>query len=349
MRSSRSLAAFRDGWRRVAAAPAIAAGVFAMTFILALPLALVLRDSIATHLRDSLIAARVADGANWDWWQELSAQATGLGTTLTPSVIGAATTLDSVSRVLDGRAPIAPVAWTLVFYLAGWLFVSGGIIDRYARQRPTRAYGFFAAAGTFFFRFLRLGAFVGVVYWWLFAYVHPWLFDQQYETLTRNVSVERTAFAWRVTLYAAFGVLLLFVSLLADYAKVRIVVEDRRSAAGALAAAWRFIRRHPRRVITLYGLNALSFIALVGIWVVVSPGAGGGGAAMWAAFAATQCYVLARLLLKLQFVASETALFQAALAHASYTTAPEPIWPDSAAAEAITRTVRLPDQQSPSA
>ena len=335
-----SVAAWRDGWQRVIHAPAIAAGVFAMTFVLALPLALVVRGAIAAHLRDSLMAVRAADGANWDWWQEFSAQATGLGTTFTPSVIGVATTIDSVSSVLDRRAPIAPVAWALAFYLAGWLFVSGGIIDRYARQRPTRTYGFFAASGTFFFRFVRLGALVGVVYWWLFTYVHPWLFGQVYETLTRNLNVERTAFAWRVALYVVFGLLVVFVNVLTDYAKARIVVEDRRSAAGALAAAWRFIRRHPRRVFGLYALNAITFIALVGVWALVAPGAGG-SVTTWIGFVLTQLYVIARLLFKLQFLASETALFQAALAHASYTAAPEPLWPDSAAAEAITRQTTL--------
>jgi hypothetical protein len=335
MRSSRSLAAWRDGTRRVAAAPAIAAGVFVMTLLLALPLALVLRDSIAAHLRNSLIADQAADGANWDWWQEFSAQATGLATTFTPSVIGAATTLDSVSRIADGRAPIAPVAFALACSIAGWMFVSGGIIDRYARQRPTRTYGFFAAAGTFFVRFLRLGALVGAVYGWLFAYVHPWLFGQVFDMITRNLSVERTAFAWRIALYLLFGLAVVFVNLIADYAKIRLVVEDRRSAIGALSTAWRFVRQHPVQVTALYAFNALSFIALVGIWVVVAPGAGGSGVAMWALVAITQAYLLMRLLLKLQFMASQIALFQASLAHASYTAAPIPIWPDSAAAEAI--------------
>jgi hypothetical protein len=56
---------------------------------------------------------------------------------------------------------------------------------------------------------------------------------------------------------------------------------------------------------------------------------------MWLAFAAGQIWIVARLLVKLQFLASQTALFQASLAHAAYTAAPTPVWPDSAAAEAI--------------
>jgi hypothetical protein len=44
---------------------------------------------------------------------------------------------------------------------------------------------------------------------------------------------------------------------------------------------------------------------------------------------------VARLLVKLQFLASQTALFQRLLAHAGYTAAPVPSWPESPAAETI--------------
>ena len=40
----------------------------------------------------------------------------------------------------------------------------GGVLDRLARDRRTGSYGFFAACGVYFFRFLRLGAIAAVVY-----------------------------------------------------------------------------------------------------------------------------------------------------------------------------------------
>jgi len=335
------LEAWTSGWKRVLAAPAVAAGVFVMTAVIALPLALVVRGAIASHLGDSLMAAQAADGVNWDWWQEFSAQAAGIGVTFTPSVIGFAATLDGMSRVLDARGEIVPIASALACYLAGWALLSAGMIDRYARQRPTRAHGFFAVAGGYLFRFVRLGALSGLVYWWLFAYVHRWLFDRVYVDLTRNLGVERTAFLWRLALYAVFGCLLVLVNLVTDYTRIRIVVEDRRSVLGGIAAAWRFIRRHPRHVSTLYLLNSAVFVVVLAIWFAIAPGAGSTGLWMWAAFALTQLYVVARLLMKLQFLASQTAMFQAHLAHAAYTAEPMPAWPDSAAAEAIARSVRL--------
>ena len=331
------LNAWRSGWKRVAGSPAIAGGVLVMTILLALPLALVLRGAIDAHLGASLMADRAADGVNWDWWQEFSAQASGLGTTFTPSVLGFATTLDSIGSVLDGKAPNAAIAWALAFYLAGWAFLSGGIIDRYARQRSTRTHGFFAASGVYFFRFIRLGVVVGIIYWWLFVYVHPWLFDDVFVRLTRNLNIERTVFLWRVALYTIFGAVLMLVNLLTDYSKIRIVVEDRRSALGAFAAAGRFVRRRLGHVLALYWLNTVVFMALLAVWALVAPGAGGAGPSMWAAFLFSQLYVIVRLLMKLQFIASQTALFQSHLAHARYVASPTPAWPDSPAAEAVAR------------
>jgi hypothetical protein len=326
---------WRDGWKRVLAAPAIVAGVFVMTLLLALPLALTLREALASHLGASLAAQTVATGVNYDWWQEFTAQATGLGTTFSPGVIGFAAALDNISGVLDGKAPITPIASALGLYLAGWAFLSGGIVDRYARQRPIRAHGFFAASGVYFFRFVRLAVLAGLVYWWLFAYVHPWFFNEQFVKLTRGMNMERNVFFVRAIFYLLFGALLVAINLVVDYAKVRIVVEDRRSALGAVGAAIRFIRHHARQVIALYLLNTSTFLAVLALWALLAPGAGGAGFWMWAGLVLAQLYIVARLLLKLQFIASQIALFQASLAHASYTSAPAPAWPDSPAAEAI--------------
>jgi hypothetical protein len=330
-------ASWIGGWRRVAQAPGLLVAISVLTFVLALPLAMLMRDQIAGQLGSSLAAGSMADGVNYDWWTEFTAQATGLGTTFTPGVIGFASTLDTTSRVLDARYPPRALLWLLAGYLALWTFLSGGIVDRYARRRPTRAHGFFSASGRMFFRLVRLGLMAGVVYWFLFAYVHPWLFLDVWRDITRGLGVERTAFAWRVLFYAIFGTVLVTTNVVFDYARIRLVVEDRRSALGALRAAIGFLGRHPAEAGGLYALNGLCFILLLAAWWAVAPGVYGTGLAMWAAFVAGQLYLVARLALKLQFVASETALFQAHLAHAAYTAAPAPAWPESPAAELISR------------
>src|SRR5215204_4593880 len=326
---------FSEGWARVRSAPALLVGVYAMTVVMALPLAVTMRGLLQTHLGASLAAEGAANGVNYDWWQEFTSQATGLGTTFSPTIIGFAATLDNISSLLDGQRENAPIAGALALYLLAWTFLIGGIIDRYARQRPIRAAGFFAASGMHVFRLLRLAIVSGLVYWWLFTYVHPWLFLEWFAVRTRTMSVERDVFFWRVVLYVVFGALLVVVNVIFDYAKIRIVVEDRRSALGALPAAIRFVWRQRGRVASLYALNGLTFLIVIAIWAMVAPGARTGRAALWLGFLATQLYVLARLALKLQFLASETALFQSRLAHASYAATPVPAWPDSPSAELI--------------
>ncbi len=328
---------WRDGFGRVLRAPAVAAGVYALTLLAALPLALAMRGAIEAHLGRSLAAEAVADAVNFDWWQQFMSQASGLGATFTPAIIGFASTLDGLSGLLDAQARPLPVLAAGGAYLLAWTFLAGGILDRYARRRPTRAHGFFAAAGVFFWRFLRLGAAAGLAYWFLFAYVHGWLLDDAYTWLTRDLPVERQAFAWRVLLYALFGLLLVAVNVTFDYARIRLVVEDRRSALGALKASLAFLGRRAPRVIGLYALNALTFLVLVAAWSGAAPGAGDAGWSMWAGLLGAQVYLVARLLLKLQFMASQTTLFQASLAHAGYTAAPPLAWPESAAAEMIAR------------
>jgi hypothetical protein len=324
-----------DGLRRVLGVPAVIAGVLVTTILTALPLTIVMRGQLEDAFGRSEEAATMAGAFHLDWWQEFASQASGVGGTFGPSLIGFAATMDNTSTLLDSDGLMAPLAAAVAVYLAAWVFLTGGILDRYARQRPTRSVGFFAACGVFFFRFLRLAVVAGAAYWWLFTTVHPYLFDTQLDRLTDGLAVERTAFYWRVLMYGIFAALLAVVSLVTDYAKVRAVVEDRRSMIGALVASINFLVRHPGRVAGLWVFNALAFLALLALWALVAPGVGGLGASMWLGLAVGQLYVLARLVLKLQVLAAQTSLFQASLAHAAYTAVPVAEWPETPAAELI--------------
>jgi hypothetical protein len=219
----------------------------------------------------------------------------------------------------------------VVVNMAVSLFLIGGALDRLARDRTIGTTAFFAACGTYGMRFLRLGVIAALVYWALFGPYHAWLFDEMYPALTEEITVERTAFVIRVAMYFVFAVPLFFFNILFDYAKIRAVVEDRRSMLGAIAASWRFIRRQPAAVWALYKMNALLFLAVMGFYYLAAPG----GSANLSAFAVGQLYIVLRVIVRLQFAASQTALFQGRLAHAGYVAKPVPKWPDSPAAEAL--------------
>lgn len=328
-----ALSAYIEGARRVASAPIVVAGMLVVSLFFALPAAFFVRSMLAHDLGHSGAAETVTDGVDWQWWQEYSSQTSGLARTFTPRVIGFAAPLGNLSDLADKARPPAST-WLLVAgWLVLWSFLSGGILDRYARDRRLGAHGFFMAAGMHFFRFLRLAALATPLYFVLAYWVHGWLLDDTYRWLTRTTTVERNAFVVRAALYAALGVIVVGITILFDYARIRIVVEDRHSAVGALVAAARFLRRHPAVALRLYALNALGFLAILGLYWLSAPPA----PAMWLGWLVGQLYVVARLWVKLQFYASQTALFQGKLAHAGYVARAPASWPDSPAAEVARR------------
>jgi hypothetical protein len=116
-----------------------------------------------------------------------------------------------------------------------------------------------------------------------------------------------------------------------DYAKIRAVVEDRRSMLGALGAGIRFVRRNPGAALGVYLMNLALFLLVLAAYALAAPGAW----SSWLALFVGQLYIVLRVVVRLQFASSQIALFQGRLAHAGYVTAPAPAWPDSPAAEAI--------------
>ena len=229
---------------------------------------------------------------------------------------------DGVGRVLAAPAILAGVVALVLAcgpprdlrHVAGalllWAFLSGGALDRYARQRPTRARGFFAACGAHLGAMLRLALTIVAI----LMLVHAAMgadFPNDY-------------------VHAAAFVFALGLALLLTMAQVRVAVEDRRSALAALLAATRFVVRNPG-AIALFAAAALACLGvqLASERTLPAPAAGAAARAAGAAFVAVECF------LALAWYAAATAFFQSRLAHARYTAAPPLEWPESPAAEAI--------------
>ena len=151
-------AAFREGIRRVNAAPMVLAGMFAVTLFVALPL--VVR------------AARHDCGAPWDQPRRRDRRRRGPTTTGGRSFrrrqpvwarrsfrrSPASAPCSTISAACSINAPLATtIVGATAAWLVLWSFLAGGIIDRFARARRTRAHGFFGACGMHFWRLLRLG------------------------------------------------------------------------------------------------------------------------------------------------------------------------------------------------
>jgi hypothetical protein len=339
--SSEAAGAFWRGWSRVLLAPALILAVWLATILTALPAALTLHDAIGSQLGNSMTASRVAAGADYGWWQEFEAQARGVAKTFEPAIIGAAAPLSNWSALLDGREIPSALLASVGAGLLAWLFLTGGLIDRLARGRRIGSRAFFGACGVFFFRFLRLGLVIGAAYYVLVGWLHGVLFERLYPWLTHETTAERSAFVWRLALYLIWLAPIVAVNIIADYAKVRAVVEDRRSMLGALAAGARFVGRHPGAAIGLYAANALVLAVAFSMYLLAAPGARGGDWHLLMVMAIGQAWIVARVATKLAFMSTSAALVQNLLAHAEYAATPMPVWPESPAAEAIENAARF--------
>lgn len=328
------IGAYLEGWRRALRAPGVALMAWAITVVITLPLGVVLHDDIASQLGSSVSAEQAIQGWDQDWAGEFAAEARGVSETFTYEILGSTGTVATLSRLLDGE-PLPPaLAGVVAIYLTIWIFLSGGIVDRLARARPVGPATFLALCGGYFFRLLRLAIGAALVYGLLFVTVHPWLFgpDGLFDLWTRDLTDERHGLAIRGGLYAVFVLLLGLVSLITDFTRVRLVVEDRYSVLAALAAATRFVRRRFWRCCGLYALNIAGQVVLARLWLQLAVGADGPDLL---ALVVAQVCLVARIWARMAFLGSEAVFYQGELAHARYTAAPEPVWPDSPAAEAI--------------
>ena len=135
--------------------------------------------------------------------------------------------------------------------------------------------------------------------------MHRWI-----ETATRDTTVERTVLIYTVLAYVLVGLLFLMTQLVLDYARISLVVEERRSVLLALFRALGFVKDHRRPVLGLFLLLAagplLWFLAYA--WLAPGPNQSTWTAVLLA-FCLGQVYLAGRWAFKLWFLASQTHFF----------------------------------------
>ena len=204
---------------------------------------------IAAHLGQSLAAEAAAAGTNYDWWQEFSAQACGprhhvraLDRRLRRGARQperARSTTPSSRRRSPARPPPG--------WCCGRSCPAASSIASPGDGRRGRT-GSSPRAAIHFWRFLRVGA----VAWLVLRLPLPVRARVDFHDSRRRADAatsRSSARRSRIALggYLVFGLLLVLCNIVFDYARVRIVVEDRRSALGALLAGARFVRAPCRR------------------------------------------------------------------------------------------------------
>ena len=237
---------------------------------------------------------------------------------------------DVASRIGGESAPW--LLWILV--VIGGVILTGGVMDCYARQRPLDARTFWGVSGELAFRLIRLSAIGGALFT-LLTGVLVLVLDAIATAVLAAAGPERgETMLWALELGLRVPYLAAAFALFAatDAGRVRMVVERRHSALFAFTAGARFAWRHRGTVLILYA----ALFATAGIpWALLSavelwlePGVG-------LARFLDAIQVGAAIVAALVSAAAATALFQAALAHASYVAPPRLVWPDSPAIETL--------------
>lgn len=303
-----AVAAVTTGWDRVRAAWPQVGVAYLGSLVLALPLAAALALGLRHSLAHREAAARMLAGWDGLWHKSFAAQAGGLEATFDPGVVGIGAVLRALDALVTATLLELPLPLVVVglFYLVGWVLLSGGLLARFGGDRR----GVVRLGAIHFGRLLTIAA-VGWLGW---ALLLGWLLPALGELTdahTRDVIDERVVVALVLAKYAVVWLLALAVRVVVDQAKVVAVDDPARSPWAALRAALAFCRRRARAIVgvTLM-LGAVSLALLLAYWVV-APGAGQrNGFQIVMAFAIGQLSVIARVVMRAWSLASAQALWR---------------------------------------
>ena len=303
---------FFAGLRSVLRSPALVAWVYLTTLVVALPLTLAMKELLQSSFEGSLIEDRLRQGFDLLWYQEFAAGRTGLGKTFGPTIVGILPLLRNLEQLLDGKLHQGDptVLGAAILIILAWSLLQGAILSRFAHEQESHSRGSFLAQGSiFFWRFLRLSMISGLLYWGIFRGIGQpllWWID----TASRDITVERTVLIYTFLAYALVGLLFLMTQLVLDYARISLVVEDRRSVLRALLRALGFVKDHRRPVLGLFFLLTTGPILWFLAYAWVAPGP---NQSTWTTVLLTFClgqvYLVGRWAFKLWCLASHTQLF----------------------------------------
>jgi hypothetical protein len=312
----RVVSALAGGVGDVLRAPAVIALAGLVTLLSAAPFALVVGNQVREALADQPPIALGSGEIDGDWWSEFLVHARGLAATFTPAIIGFAAPLDNLSGVLDRTRRPAVLLVPVLIAMMAWSWLWGVALTRY-HAGPGSLGRALAAGVSHWPRFFAISAGAAALQIVLYLTIHPLLFGVVFDNMISGATSEPVAFAIRVGLYLVFGVMIVAVSLVADYSRAFDVVERPGTLMALPGAAVRFVREQATAVATLYLATGLLFVTLFAAFGIVDI-YGGSRVGGWRGIAIAQGYIFGRLVIRLTFGASELRLVKATAQSSRY-------------------------------
>jgi hypothetical protein len=235
---------------------------FIFSLILAVPMYNSLQDSLGRHKAGEAMAG----GFDYLWWEEFRDENKGLEQTFGPSIIGKGAVLNNLETLVEmSFFELPPLVLALgILYIIAHTFLAGGILFVFSQEPPKFTLRrFFGGAGSYFPRLFLL-----MLVSWLFYLGVGILGSRGFNSILNDISKKTVSevnpFYYGLLFSAITFLLLLFIQMVFDYARIKVVLEEKRYVLGAAFSAFGFVLRHP---ISTIGLYSLIFIFNAGITI----------------------------------------------------------------------------------
>ncbi len=262
---------FFHGFKNTGKAGRMVVLLLVVNFVFSLVLAVPMYHSLQNSFGQSLVGERMADGFDYLWWEEFRDQAEGLEQTFTPSIIGKGAILNNLEGLIQLRVfDLPPVVLIFGFiYIILHTFLAGGILYIFQKQdRRFSLKNFFKGSGSYFFRFFLL-----MLLSWLFFLLIGQVVKGGLDSILNNVREtafsEITPFYLGLAFAAVVLFLFLFIQMVFDYGRIKIVLEERRDVLTAAAGAFGFVFRHLSSTLGLFFLLFLVQVLFTLFYILI--------------------------------------------------------------------------------
>jgi len=275
------LRAVVEGLRAVRRRPSLVALLLAVNLLVAALLAVPLVGVLQKDLANTDAAGGMLYGFDYAWWTVWHTGRAGWTASFGPDILGSGFAFKNLELLLRGSLPAGrfespedakndfPVDGVVlglgVLYLLVQAFLSGGVLGALrGGQGSPPPRGLLHGSAFYFGRILRVTGLVLVLDAALFSLNGP--FARWAEERARESVSEATALSWLFGRHLLLLLGLLALSTLSSYAKVILVLEERRSALLALVSALGFGLRHLGRVVGHVLAMALLGVLCLAAW-----------------------------------------------------------------------------------
>jgi hypothetical protein len=227
--------------------------------------------SLKDSFGQSKVGERMAKGFDYLWWEEFRDQSEGLDKTFTPSLIGKGAILNNLEALVQMRFYGVPSAVFIVvlLYIILHVFLAGGILSIFNMDSPKFTLKrFFYGSGTYFPRFFLL-----MLISWIFFIAAGIFLNEGFNSILDNVAEnslsEVTPFYLGLLFGAILFFLILFIQMVFDYARIKIVLEDRKNVLKSALEAFGFVFKHLGSTLGLYYLILLVYFVVTIVYIFI--------------------------------------------------------------------------------